>query len=204
VFFTSSVLIRRLSLSLLVDTIGTGHSAKPSHTLEHLSCFLPGLLALGAHTLPLSDLASIGIDLNELAKDLSADSKADYAKLSEYNLRDVHLWAAEGLAQACYLTYADQPSGLSPDEIVVYATPDRTKPHYRISGGKRWFDALERWKGSGGRGTPPGLAPIPPVIYTEEDRMNGPGMGQPLRDYALKKAGYLLRPEVSFFFTLTQ
>lgn len=179
----------------VTDAIGAGHSARPSHTLEHLSCFLPGLLALGAHTLPLTNLASIGINLNELAKDLNAESKADYAKLSEYNLRDVHLWAAEGLAQACYLTYADQPSGLSPDEIVVYATPDRSKPHLRVSGGWRWFDTLEEWKRSGSRGAPPGLTPMSAAIYSEEDRMKGPVKGAPLRDYAVKKTRYLLRPE---------
>jgi hypothetical protein len=187
-----------LTIFLLADAKGTGHSAQPSHTFEHLSCFLPGLLALGAHTLPLTDLASIGIDLNELAQDLNTESKADYARLSEYNLRDVHLWAAEGLAQACYLTYADQPSGLGPDEVVVYGIPDRSKPHAQVLGGERWIDALDAWKRSGGRGTPPGLEPMPAVMYSEKDRMNGPGRGKPLRDYGLRKTGYLLRPEVSF------
>ncbi|KAJ3501629.1 hypothetical protein NMY22_g18861 [Coprinellus aureogranulatus] len=41
-------------------------TGKPSHTHEHLSCFLPGLLALGMHTLPLNDLQSIGIDFTAL------------------------------------------------------------------------------------------------------------------------------------------
>lgn len=184
-----------LLIRLLADTTGTGSSTLVSHTFEHLSCFLPGLLALGAHTLPLDNLASMGINLNELAKDLNAESQANYAKLNEYNLRDVHLWAAEGIAQACYITYADQPSGLGPDEIVV---KDSSKQDVRVPGGLRWFDALEAWKRSGGRGTPPGLAPVPAVIYSEEDRMNGPSKGKPLRDYALRKTGYLLRPEVSF------
>ena len=111
----------------------------------------------------------------------------------------MHLWAAEGLAQACYITYADQPSGLGPDEMVVFATPDRKKPNVQVLGGERWVDALESWKRSGGRGVPPGLAPTPPVRYSEEDRMNGPGKGKPLRDYGLRKTGYLLRPEVSSF-----
>jgi hypothetical protein len=122
--------------------------------------------------------------------------------MSKYNLRDVHLWAAEGLAQACYLTYVDQPSGLGPDEIVVYGTPDRSKPNNQVLGGERWFDALEAWKRSGGRGTPPGLTPTAPVIYTEKERIYGPAKGRPLRDYGLRKTGYLLRPEVSFFLQL--
>jgi mannosyl-oligosaccharide alpha-1,2-mannosidase len=181
----------------LTDTTNSDRIIRPSHTFEHLSCFLPGLLALGARTLPLTNLASIGINLNDLAKDLSAESKADYARLSEFNLRDVHIWAAEGLAQACYLTYADQPSGLGPDEMVVYATPDKKRPNARVLGGKRWIDALDAWKRSGARGVPPGVAPTPAVVYSEEDRMNGPDKGEPLRDYALRKIGYLLRPEAS-------
>lgn len=60
-------------------------------TLEHLACFLPGLLALGAHTLPIS---------------LLSPTEAEH-----------HKWAAEGLAYTCYLLYADSRSGLSPDSV---------------------------------------------------------------------------------------
>jgi mannosyl-oligosaccharide alpha-1,2-mannosidase len=140
----------------------------------------------------------MGISLNDLAKNLSRDSQADYARLSEFNLRDVHLWAAEGLAQACYLTYADQPSGLGPDEVVVYGVPDRNKPHIQVLGGELWIDALEAWKKRGARGTPPGLSLISPVIYNKEDKGYDPRKGKPLRDYGLRKLGYLLRPEVSY------
>ncbi|KAL9709439.1 hypothetical protein Ac2012v2_007174 [Leucoagaricus gongylophorus] len=65
--------------------------ADPTYTFEHLACFLPGLLALGAHTLPIS---------------LLPPEKAEY-----------HKWAAEGLAYTCYLTYADSWSGLGPDSV---------------------------------------------------------------------------------------
>ncbi|KAF5377756.1 hypothetical protein D9757_008068 [Collybiopsis confluens] len=58
----------------------------PSANFEHLSCFLPGLLALGAHTL-----------------DLSPSEK------------EIHSFAAEGLGYSCWLTYADTRSGLGPD-----------------------------------------------------------------------------------------
>ncbi|KAF4602218.1 hypothetical protein EYR40_005422 [Pleurotus pulmonarius] len=59
----------------------------PTHTLEHLACFLPGLLALGVHTLS---------DLHPRDKER-------------------HMWAAKGLAYTCYVAYADQATGLGPD-----------------------------------------------------------------------------------------
>ncbi|KXN80800.1 Endoplasmic reticulum mannosyl-oligosaccharide 1,2-alpha-mannosidase [Leucoagaricus sp. SymC.cos] len=60
-------------------------------SFEHLACFLPGLLALGAHTLPFSLLPP--------------------------KTAELHKWAAEGLAYTCYLMYADSRSGLSPDNV---------------------------------------------------------------------------------------
>ncbi|KAH9852168.1 seven-hairpin glycosidase [Lenzites betulinus] len=77
---------------LLYVTDTSAHG--PSHTFEHLSCFLPGLLALGAHTLPLS--------------------------ASE---RERHQWAAQGLAHTCWTTYADHATGLGPDEMVMAHVP---------------------------------------------------------------------------------
>ncbi|EEB94866.1 hypothetical protein MPER_06255 [Moniliophthora perniciosa FA553] len=74
------------------------HPHSPSHNFEHLSCFLPGLLALGHATLKESDFPS-------------ADE------------RELHLWAAEGLAYACWLSYADQKTGLGPDEMGVNSWP---------------------------------------------------------------------------------
>lgn len=171
---------------------------RPSHTLEHLSCFLPGLLALGAHTLPLDDLASMGINLDNLAKDMQPDFKADYAKISAYDLKDLHMWAAEGLAQTCYLTYADQPVGLGPDEVMIYSTPDHTRPNHRVLGGERWIDVLDKWKASGSRGVPPGLSQKAPVVYTtEKERLRLLAKEKVERDYHVVKSGYLLRPEVS-------
>lgn len=64
----------------------------PSRRFEHLSCFFPGLLALGASSIP--------------ADVLSADE------------RQLHMWAAHGLGVSCHAMYADQPSGLGADEIV--------------------------------------------------------------------------------------
>ncbi|KAF8066473.1 glycoside hydrolase [Lyophyllum atratum] len=62
-----------------------------SHNLEHLACFLPGVLALGAHAIPPS--------------------------LLDKKTRERHQWAAEGLAYTCYTSYVDQRSGLGPDGL---------------------------------------------------------------------------------------
>lgn len=62
----------------------------PSYRFEHLSCFFPGLLALGVHTL-----------------DLAKEDK------------ERHLWAAKGLAYTCYVLYQDQATGIGPDDVVM-------------------------------------------------------------------------------------
>ncbi|RDX54010.1 seven-hairpin glycosidase [Lentinus brumalis] len=119
------------------------YRSKPSHTFEHLSCFLPGLLALGAHTLPLSP------------RD-----------------RQLHEWAAQGLAYTCWITYADSETGLGPDEMSM-------KP------GGKWLDAVDVWERQGRPGgVPPGLAEVPPARGKKAKK-----------DYTEMKLGYLLRPE---------
>lgn len=132
----------------------------PSHVFEHLSCFLPGLLALGANTLPLDNLASMGIDLDELSRNYAPIPKAGYAKLRDFNLKDVHMWAAESLAQSCVLTYADQPSGLGPDEVKMYTSPEPAKQLIKQNrgGGEKWVDTLVKWKNAGARGGAAGVA----------------------------------------------
>ncbi|KAF8628835.1 hypothetical protein AX17_005895 [Amanita inopinata Kibby_2008] len=91
---------------------------------EHLTCFLPGLLALGAQTLDLPPLD-----------------------------KQIHEWAAKGLAYTCYLMYADQETGLSPDSIEMN------------KGGRKWVDVLKEWEDGGGDGrqgdVPPGLREPP-------------------------------------------
>ncbi|KAG8891372.1 hypothetical protein FRB99_003638, partial [Tulasnella sp. 403] len=71
-------------------------SSLPTGKLEHLTCFLPGLLALGVHTLH------------------------EHLSLRE---RRTHMYAAEGLAQTCWLLYADAVTGLGPDEVVFSRWP---------------------------------------------------------------------------------
>ncbi|KAG6890079.1 hypothetical protein C0995_012028 [Termitomyces sp. Mi166 len=170
----------------------------PTHTFEHLSCFLPGLLALGAHTLPLDDLELLGINLDDIDYDGTfGTARTDHETLAGFNLKKLHLWAAEGLAQTCYLTYADQPTGLSPDEMIFKMAPpkktwDTAASQWRASTqGTLWLDAMKKWKRSGSRGVPPGLEDKKPVVHNRES-LNGLRSN---RDYEMKKAAYLLRPE---------
>ncbi|KAG0699899.1 glycoside hydrolase family 47 protein [Suillus ampliporus] len=161
---------------------------RPTHHFEHLSCFFPGLLALGAHTLPLNNLEEVGLNFTELADDLLPKHKMGYEDLASFNLADLHLWAAEGLAQTCYLTYADQPTGLGPDVITM------------LSGGSRpeipWMDAMREWKTSGRKGPPPGVGDKVPWagdITTRNARERE--MAFSMRDYHVRNAVYQLRPE---------
>lgn len=176
---------------LYVTDASSGPTYFPSHTLEHLSCFLPGLLALGVHSLPESILN--GTD------------------------RELHAWAAEGLAETCWATYADTPTGLGPDEVSMKAWPvhvpypaNRETPistveaalHLRqepeetgsptvpplddpMAIGSRWMAHVDKWDKEGrAGGKPPGTK----VIVPESDPNK--------RDWILMKDGYLLRPEV--------
>ncbi|KAG9312664.1 glycoside hydrolase family 47 protein [Chiua virens] len=176
-----------------------------SHTFEHLSCFFPGLLALGVHLLPLDRLDTLGIDVTALTNHLSPADRRAYARLSEFNLAELHLWAAEGIAQTCYLMYADQPTGLGPEAVQMDADPDLDAIG--------WMDALRTWKkhegGGGVRGwwkglsrrghPPPGVGDIEPwtprLVHEDatvemENRPSGVHM-----DYSVKNPAYYLRPE---------
>lgn len=193
-------------LLYVTDTTSSTYERRgaPTHVFEHLSCFLPGLLALGAHTLPLDNLQSLGIDFTKLgSEETFGHAGKAYKLLRSYNLKDLHLWAAEGLAQTCWLTYADQPTGLGPDEVVMKSVPK--EPKTKTWAGNRywvetddylWIDAVEKWRKSGSRGEVPGLKEKMPVIYTEQQRVRGKAVG---RDYLVRKTGYLLRPEVRVF-----
>ncbi|KAF8166576.1 glycoside hydrolase [Mycena galopus ATCC 62051] len=130
-------------------------NGSPSFKFEHLSCFLPGLLALGVHTL-----------------DLPLPKK------------ELHEWAAEGIATTCWLSYADQASGLGPDEMsMTRPTPYKTA---------QWTTQLAEWESAGRPGgVPPGL------------RSAKPEANIGLRDYHALKSTYLLRPEsVESFYIL--
>jgi len=101
------------------------------------------------------------------------------------------MWAAEGLAQTCYLTYADSATGLGPDEMQMdmgYEGQDN-EPYL-------WIDAVDDWTKTGRKGEVPGLSNKKPVYYTEDERLRGTGRG---RDYVMRRTVYLLRPEVKKF-----
>ena len=168
---------------LYVTNLHLTHGS-PTGVFEHLSCFLPGLLALGAHLLPLDDLPSLGIDYLGLAADLPLIDREGYTNLSRYNLKKLHLWAAKGLGEACYLTYADQPSGLCPDEVLM------------VSGGVPWMEVMENWRRHGGRGPIPGLqrkeSVVIPSPESDTDFKKHVQM-----DYWMRDGSFKLRPEVS-------
>ncbi|KAF8637595.1 hypothetical protein AX17_002664 [Amanita inopinata Kibby_2008] len=173
--------------------------AVPSHTFEHLSCFLPGLLALGVHMLPIDNLHTLGIDFRSLVgEEAYGFAGVNHERVSKWNLKQLHMWAAEGLAQTCWLTYADQPSGLGPDEMVIHTIQGRKEwnpeGNYWMhrDGGFFWLDALEKWRRTGSRGAPPGVGHKRPVVY---DARDNPAEHAKKRDYLIRKSGYLLRPE---------
>lgn len=115
-----------------------------SSVFEHLVCFLPGTLALGLTVL-----------------DLTPED------------RQLHEWAAHGLANTCYISYADQATGLGPERMAMIIGP-------------KWVDELEKWRTDGGEGTPPGVSePVPEYNISR-------------RDYGNLDGRYLLRPEVYF------
>ncbi|KAF9043367.1 glycoside hydrolase [Panaeolus papilionaceus] len=119
------------------------------HRLEHLSCYLPGVFALGAHTLPSSAL-----------------SDAD---------RKMHMRAAKALGYTCAVSYADQVSGLGPDEMTMPGT------------GLLWIDEVRKWEEAGEVGGEKGC----------------PGLREPPREgdaskwdyFSTYPNAYLLRPE---------
>ncbi|KAJ7044145.1 glycoside hydrolase family 47 protein [Mycena alexandri] len=181
------------------------HAGRPTHKQEHLSCFLPGLLALGAHTLPLDDSAALGLDLLSLGKGFGWAQRGYVALARQPSLKEIHMWAAAGLAQTCYMLYADQPTGLAPEQVVFKpANSGRwglgNDGKWQEGGGQRWIEEVEAWRASSvGSGTwkgpflPPGVGEdVKPIVYTEAERRLGKGKG---RDYSLYQTAYLLRPE---------
>jgi len=127
----------------------------PTHKLEHLSCFFPGLLALGVHSLNDEELPP--------------------------KTRELHAWAAEGLATTCWLQYADSPSGLGPEDSVFSVWSDEKGA---LKG--RWMDLVREWQKKGRKGGMPiGVKGDEPVTAASDEE----------KDYSVRGAQYLLRPE---------
>lgn len=115
------------------------------------------------------------------------------------------MFAAEGLAQTCYLLYADSPSGLGPDEVVFsrWSTGggDGKKGKGKDDESKlgKWVDALREWERGAGKWRkggiwgsheqadhlPPGVRHVEPMVKKPADR-----------DYWLRRPEHVLRPEV--------
>lgn len=127
---------------------------RPQGTMQHLSCFFPGLLALGDYLLQDSDFLP--------------------------GEREKFRFAAEGLAYTCWILYADQITGLGPEEVRFH--PYNGDDDYQSG---RWVHHLDRWKAKGRKGLPPGLRKPPPLR----------GKTGKHKDYDYANAGYLLRPE---------
>ena len=134
----------------------------PTHIFEHLSCFLPGLLAVGAHSLP---------DHVFDNKEARGITPADEQEVLYYHWKELHMIAAQGLAESCYQMYEDQPTGLGPEEVQFHGD------------GELWIRKMRKWRVGGRVGDPPGIA----AKKRSEVKYD---------DYNIRKTGYLLRPEV--------
>ncbi|KAH9031564.1 seven-hairpin glycosidase [Lactarius hengduanensis] len=147
------------SLLYVTDATVDAHgNFLPSHKLEHLTCFLPATLALGAATLP--------------------------------DVPQRHMWAARALAHTCWVLYADSPSGLAPDVVLMRSTQQGLAPPAPL--GRPWVAHLKEWEQSGSQGDPPGVRSPESVRDTDT-----------APDYTPVANCYLLRPEtVESFYLL--
>ncbi|GJJ12025.1 hypothetical protein Clacol_006265 [Clathrus columnatus] len=145
----------------------------PTGKFEHLSCFLPGLLALGASTLPDSVMSP--------------------------DQRKLHMWAAEGLGHTCWLMYAERPSGLGPENVWfeqwslqerdLQGKEDKNALISQAKQRGRWMAHVAEWeKSERSGGKPPGTND-PTVMVGAEKKV---------LDYYVGHDSYLLRPESLF------
>ncbi|KAH8987771.1 glycoside hydrolase [Lactarius hatsudake] len=146
------------SLLYVTDaTVDLNGTFFPSHKLEHLTCFLPATLALGAATL--------------------------------HDVPPRHMWAARAFAHTCWVLYADSPSGLAPDVVLMRSTQKSAPPS---PFGDLWVTHLKQWEQSGSQGDPPGVRSPESVRDTDT-----------APEYTPIGKSYLLRPEtVESFYVL--
>jgi mannosyl-oligosaccharide alpha-1,2-mannosidase len=104
--------------------------------------------------------------------------------------KELHSWAAQGLAETCWVTYADTKTGLGPDVMQMSHSYAQTDNDASFITGK-WIDAITSWEKGGRQGDAPGTSEVP----REPDATK--------RDYYAIKGSYLLRPEtVESFYLL--
>jgi mannosyl-oligosaccharide alpha-1,2-mannosidase len=97
-----------------------------------------------------------------------------------------HLWAARGLAHTCWTLYADSPTGLAPDVVIMLSGGS-----FPANNSHQWATLLAQWERDGMHGDPPGLRPADPI------------QDQEWREYKPQRRDYLLRPEaVESFYLL--
>jgi len=129
----------------------------PDGTMQHLTCFFPGLFALSNYLLP--------------------DSVYMPGE------KQVFEYVAEGLANTCYILYADSLTGLGPEEV-------RFQSYKGIDDYEsgRWIHHLQEWeKRSRKSSKPPGLqTPVPQRRDNADSRH---------KDYYYTDRLWLCRPE---------
>ncbi|KAF8582178.1 glycoside hydrolase family 47 protein [Ramaria rubella] len=104
----------------------------PTRKLEHLACFYPGLLALGAQA---------------LSNDTTISQRD----------KSLHHWAAEGLAHTCWTMYGESKSGLAPEEAQFVSGFLQGVPKTKTFT-ERWINHVWTWEAEGSPGgKPPGV-----------------------------------------------
>ncbi|CCA71679.1 related to alpha-mannosidase [Serendipita indica DSM 11827] len=153
-----------------------GNWANPSGNMEHLSCYLPGVLALGAKVLhpdyPWPDQRSSRIMSRSPVPPRNLKAKLD-----------IHMRVAVGLAYTCWKMYDDTETGVGPENLHFYAPPKKngtlTRDQYDPV---RWGPKLASWERSGRVG---------PLVGTER----WPTAKPKHQETAPRDQRYLLRPE---------
>ena len=89
------------------------------------------------------------------------------------------MWAAEGLAHACWISYADSNTRLGPESMAFHGES--------LKKAKRWVDVVKEWEEGGRVGkAPPGVRDAVPVDKSKGEET----------EYVVVDSKYMLRPEV--------
>ncbi|KAG8784506.1 hypothetical protein FRC15_003175 [Serendipita sp. 397] len=153
-----------------------GQWASPSGNMDHLSCYLPGVLALGAKLLNPDYPWPDSNPPSRIRPRAPIPSKDLKAKL------DLHMRAAIGLAHTCWVSYEEMETGIGP-EIMHFNAPARedgglTRDQYESV---KWGPKVAEWEKKGRSG---------PLVGTEGWPASG---GR--HDWDARDQRYLLRPE---------
>ncbi|KIJ34708.1 glycoside hydrolase family 47 protein, partial [Sphaerobolus stellatus SS14] len=175
----------------LVYVTDTYYGMRPTRKFEHLACFFPGLLALGASSLP--------------------------PEIMTPQQKELHMWAAEAIGHSCWVMYMDRKSGLGPESVTFDAPPEehlaarpgqtyqeQQKEQEEQMQRERWVRKVGQWitagrKGNGG--APPGVKDADMPWYgkdmrdEEVDEDTGKVIVRKKKDYFESQDNYFLRPE---------